>query len=94
MFYDNYGRISGRNPIWLHGILTILMRMFYWFGMYTNLGNTKAMTCTPRFIWGQLVKDSYKRRVMGEAANFQERNNVKLQQVWRNGGGVLTLAPH
>ena len=63
----------GRNPIWLQGLLTTLMRMFEWIGLYTNLGKIDSMTCTPGFIWGHLGKDAYKMWEIGNGNNFCER---------------------
>ena len=50
--YDEDGLIMGRNPIWMQGTLTIPMSMSEQLRLYTNLGKTKVMTCTPGFIWG------------------------------------------
>ena len=61
VFYANNGRMEGRNYIWIHGALSTLVQRFEWVEMYMNLGNTKSMKYTPRFIWGKLRKDSYKR---------------------------------
>ena len=50
VFYANDGLISGRNPIWVQGALTTLVWTFEGMGLYTNLGKTKYMICTPVFI--------------------------------------------
>ena len=50
VFYADYVHIVRRNPIWLQSTLMTLMRIFERVGPYTNLGNNKAMTCTPGFI--------------------------------------------
>ena len=41
VFYDDDGRITGRNPICVQGLSTTCMRMFEWVVLYTNLGKTK-----------------------------------------------------
>ena len=60
VLYADDGLKSGRNPIRVQGITTTLVRIFEWLGFYTNLGKTKSMKCTPRFIWGHLGRDAYK----------------------------------
>ena len=52
-FYADDGRISGRDPIWVQAVLTTMVRIFVRYGLQTNLDKTKAMICTPGFIWGQ-----------------------------------------
>ena len=52
-FYTDDGRIAGRDPIWVQAALTKMVRMFERVGLQTNLDKTKAMICTPGFIWGQ-----------------------------------------
>ena len=64
------GQIMGRKPIWVQGMLTTLVQMFEWVGMYAILGKSKTMTCTLRFIWGQLGKGEYKQRVRDEGTTF------------------------
>ena len=70
--YSNDGLIMGRNPMWVQGTLTTTIWMFYRSILYTNLGKTKSMTCTPGFVWGHMGKDKYKRWEMGEGAPFWE----------------------
>ena len=53
------------------------LRMFERVWIYTNLGNTKSMKCTPGFIWGKTGKEAYKRLENGEGANFQERKRTR-----------------
>ena len=80
MFYADYGRFIGRNPIWVQGTLPTLVRMFGWVGLCTKLGKTKSMTCTPRLIWGQLGKGVYKRRATNEGDTFRERKRTRLSR--------------
>ena len=54
----DYGRILGRNPIWVQVNLTTIIQMFERVKLYTNLGNTKSVTCTPRFVCRNLGKDA------------------------------------
>ena len=51
-------------------MLNTLVQMFEWVGLYKNLGNIKATTCTPRFIWGQPGKDAYIWQVTSDGATF------------------------
>ena len=80
IFYADYGRFIGRNPIWVQGTLPTLVRMFGWVGLCTKLGKTKSMTCTPRLIWGQLGKGVYKRRATNEGDTFRERKRTRLSR--------------
>ena len=52
VFYADDGRIAGRNPMWVQGALILRAWIFEQVGLYTNLGKTNSMTCTPGFIWG------------------------------------------
>ena len=60
-FYADDGRIAGRDPIWVQTALTTMVRMFERVGLQTFLNKTKAMICTPGFIWGQQGAEAYKR---------------------------------
>ena len=51
VFYEDCGRIAGRNHEWVHDALTVTVAMFWHMGLDTNLDKTKAMVCTPGFIW-------------------------------------------
>ena len=44
--------------------------------LQTNLNKTKAMICTPGFIWVKHRVEAYKRRAKGEGPTFQERNKT------------------
>ena len=70
MFYSDGGRIVGGNPVWVQRTLTTIVRVSEQVGMYTNLGKTKDMTCTHRFIWGGVGKKSYKQQATGEGTSF------------------------
>ena len=61
--------------------LTLIIRMFKRVGIQENLGITKAMSCTPGFIWGQQKAVDYKRRATGEGATFQERKRTRVRCV-------------
>ena len=73
MFYADDGRIAGSNPIWVQGTMTTPMHMVDRLVRYMNLGYNKSMTFIPGLIWGQMFKDSYKRRAMGKGAKFWEQ---------------------
>ena len=70
VFYEDDGRIAGRNPIWVQTTLTLVVWIFERVGIITNLGNTKAMMCNPGLIWEKQETSSYKRRAAGEGATF------------------------
>ena len=53
LFYVDDGQIAGQYSIWLQAAMTTMVRMFEMVGLQTNLDKTKAMICTPGFIWGE-----------------------------------------
>ena len=57
--------------IYIIRIINIFVRMFERVVLQTNLGNTKAMVCTPGFIWGEMEAAAYKQRVTGKGATFR-----------------------
>ena len=52
-FYADDGQIAGRDLIWVQEALTTTVRIFERVGLQKELDKTKAMICTPGFIWGQ-----------------------------------------
>ena len=66
---DN-GRIEGGNPIWV--------KTFDRVELQKNLGKTKAMLCTPRFIWGKQGVVAYNWRDAGGRGTFIERNKTRV----------------
>ena len=55
-----------------------MVRMFDRVGLQTNLNNTKAVICTPGFIWGQQGAEAYKKRATGEVPTFRERKKTRV----------------
>ena len=53
VFYAEKGHIAGRNPIWVHTMLMTGVIMFDIVELHRNLGKSKAVVCTPVFIWGK-----------------------------------------
>ena len=47
VFYDDGGRIAGRDHIWEKDSLTVTLEMFRRVSLETNLKKTKALVCTP-----------------------------------------------
>ena len=64
--------------IWVQAALTTMVRNFERVGLHTNLNKTKAMICTPRFIWGHQGAKAYKRRSTGEGPTFPERKKTRV----------------
>ena len=56
-------------------------RIFEIVGLQKNLGNPKAMVCTPGLIWGKQGVAAYKKRAAGGGGNTQkaEENQGKLR---------------
>ena len=59
-FYADYGRIVGRDPIWVQAEMTTMVRMFERVGLQTNLDKTKAIICTSGLIWGKQGAEAYR----------------------------------
>ena len=76
VFYADDGRISGWDHEWVQDALTLTVAMFLQMGIEANLEKTKAMVCTPGFIWGG--GGVYKRRVRGEGVTFRDCNNMRV----------------
>ena len=47
-------------------------------GLEMNLEKTKAMVCTPGFIWGNWGELAYKGHATGEGATLRERNKTRV----------------
>ena len=77
-FYAYDGRIEGGDPIWVQAALTKMVRMFDRVGLQTNLDNTKAMICTPGFVWGQQGDEAYHQGAIGEGPTFRERKKTRI----------------
>ena len=78
IFYTDDGRMAGQDHKWVQDTLSVAVAMFYIMGLETNLDNTKAVVCTPCFIWGKWGGQAYKRRVVGEGATFQESKRLRV----------------
>ena len=60
VIYADDGRIAGRYHEWFQDELTVKVVMLRRMGLDTNLKKTKAMVCTPGFIWGKYGNTAYK----------------------------------
>ena len=65
VFYADDVRIVGQAHEWVHGALEVTVAMLCRMGLEDNLEKTKAMVCTPRFIWGKWGETAYKQRETG-----------------------------
>ena len=54
------------------------------------MGKTKAMVCTPGFVWGQHGSVAYKRRETREGGNFRERRRTRVSCA--NFGGTMAAS--
>ena len=62
----------------MQAALTKMVRIFERFRLKTNLNKTKAVICTPGFIWGQQGAEVYKQLSTGEGPTFWESNKTRL----------------
>ena len=65
VLYLDARKILGRDHIWVQDALTATVEMFSRVGLYTELEETKALVCTPGYIWGMWTEAAYKRRATG-----------------------------
>ena len=72
------GRIVGREHKWFQDALMVTVAMLRRMGIDYNLEKTKAMVCTPGFIWRKGWETLYKRRATGEGATFWERKKTRV----------------
>ena len=70
-FYDENGRIAGRDHKWFQYALTVTVEMICRMGLDTKLERTKVVVYNPGFIWGKWGEQVYKRQVMGEGERFR-----------------------
>ena len=54
------------------------VRMFEMVGMLKTIGKTKAMVCTPGFIWVKQGTAADNRRPAGEGSTFRERKKTRV----------------
>ena len=66
IFYADERRMGGRYHISLQYALAVSVVMFRWVGLKKNLYKTKALVCTPGYIWEKWSESKYKRRDTGE----------------------------
>ena len=60
IFYDNDRRILGRDHEWVQDSLLVTVEMFHRMELETNIEKTKAVVCTPGFIWRNWGEQAYK----------------------------------
>ena len=78
-FYADEGRIAGRDHKWVQVALTVTVVMFQRMGLEMNLEKTKAIVCTPGFIWEKWGELAYKRRATGEGSTFRDRKKAMVR---------------
>ena len=95
IFYADAGKIGWRYHIWVQDALTVSVPMLQLLRLETNLYKTKALVCTPGYIWGKWSEAAYKRRANGEGATFRERKRARVScTVCRVAVAVLYLEGH
>ena len=77
-FYADDRRIVGQDHEWVQDALAVIVAMLCRMGLLDNLEKTKAVVCTPRFIWVKWRRTAYKRWAMGEGATFRERKKTRV----------------
>jgi exonuclease III len=78
LFYADDGLIAARNHEWLQMAINCLTTLFARVGLRTNTSKTKAMTCTPGFIWGRMSSPAYKRRREGGGESPRARRRRRV----------------
>ena len=62
----------GKDHEWVHNALSVTVAILYRIVLEANFKKTKAMVCTPRFIWGKWGWIAYKQQATGWGATFRE----------------------
>ena len=62
VLYADYGRIAGRDHISVQDALTVTVAMYRRVGLDNNMEKTKALVCTPVYIWGKWIEAAYNHR--------------------------------
>ena len=78
VFYGYDGEIFGRYHEWVQDALAVTVAMFRGMGLETNLKKTKAMVCTPGFIWGKWGEMAYKRLATVEVSAFGDQKEMMV----------------
>ena len=78
ILYSEDVQIAGLNPNWVQKTLMAVVRMFERVGLKKNPGKSEEMVCTPGFIWGLRIEESYKWRATGEGGTFGERKGNRV----------------
>ena len=68
LLYADNDIIAGQNPMQVQTTLAAMVRILDRVGLITNIGKTKAMVCTPGFIWVQQGISDHNRK--------QERGHI------------------
>ena len=71
MFYADGGRIARRDHIWFQVDLTVTVAVFRRVGIDTNQEKTKALVCTPYYVWVKCSEAAYKLRATWGGVNIQ-----------------------
>ena len=78
LLYINDVRVEGRDHECFQYELTVTVVMFCRMVIDANLKKTKAMACTPLFIWGERGETLHKQQAVGEGSNFRERKRMRV----------------
>ena len=78
VFYMYDGSIVGRDHEWVYDTLVVAVTMFCRIILEANLEKTKAMLCTPRFIWEKWGKTACKQLAEGEGETFREWKKTQV----------------
>ena len=78
VLYVDDGRIVGKDHELVQDALIVTVATSRSMGLGANLEKTKAMVCTPRFIWGKWGETVYKRQATGKGATFRDRKRMRV----------------
>ena len=85
IFYVDDAYLASRDPDFLQRVLNVLVDLFAWVGLETNVKKTQAMTCTPGRIRTQLPTASYQQvwsRRRNGSRKVQCQQCSKLRRFW------------
>ena len=78
VFYADNVRIAEWHHTWFQDALKVTVAILGTAGLDTILENTKAMVCTPGFIWVKWSKEAYKSRATVEGETFREKKGIRI----------------
>ena len=72
-FYVDDALVASTNPVWLQQAFGILIGLFEWLGLRTNVAKTVGIVCRPGTIYGIKSASAYGGRMNSKGGPHRER---------------------